>query len=201
MTTQKYLFMALALCVMALALQRKALNKAKSERDRYRNNTEALLEDVTKYKVNDSLNAAKVGILELTLKEFKKYRKEDNELIKELQTKNRELSQYIGTGTTTEVHIVTEVHDTTFLKDSVYIPMKCFDYRDKWVAMNGCFIGKEFTGDILVKDSLVIVETIKRKRFLGFLWKTKKIKNRQLDIVSKNPYTSIDDISVVRIKD
>lgn len=198
---KKYLILALGICLMAIALQRQALNKAKSERDRYKGNTETLLNDVTKYKTSDSLNAAKVGTLELTLKEFKKYHCEDNELIKELQVKNRELSQYIGTGTTTEVHIVTEVHDTTFLKDSVYIPMKCFDYKDKWIGMSGCFIGKEFTGDILVKDSLVIVETIKRKRFLGFLWKTKKIKNRQLDIVSKNPYTTIDDVEVIRIRE
>lgn len=197
---KKYLILLCVILLATIAFQRKALENAKSERDRYKSNTEALLTDVQRYKTSDSLNAAKVGALELKNKEFKKHFAEDEELIKTLQTKNRELSQYIGTGTTTEVHIVTEVHDTTIVHDSIPYEAQKFHYSDPWVDLHGTIYDEEMDCDLSVRDSLVIVETIKRKRFLGFLWKTRKIENRQWDVVSRCPYTKIDKFEVVSIK-
>lgn len=62
-----------------------------AERDKYRSNTETLLQNVEQYKTKDSLNAATVGALRLTLSEYQKYRADDAALIKRLQTKNRDL--------------------------------------------------------------------------------------------------------------
>lgn len=88
---KKYLIIAaIALAVAAVVtiwVQRSRINQLTGERDKYRTNTETLLQDVSRYQTKDSLNAAKVGVLELKLSEFEKYRASDAELIKTLQTR------------------------------------------------------------------------------------------------------------------
>ena len=57
-----------------------------------------------------------------------------------------------------------------------------------------------FSGKIITRDSLLITESVQYKRFLNFLWKTKRIKKREFDIVSKNPYTKITGFEVITIE-
>ena len=109
---KKYLIIAaIALAVAAVVtiwVQRSRINQLTGERDKYRTNTETLLQDVSRYQTKDSLNAAKVGVLELKLSEFEKYRASDAELIKTLQTKNRELEAV----TTAQMETITKVRGT-----------------------------------------------------------------------------------------
>lgn len=203
---KKYLiWAAIAMVVAAVAtiwVQRTKIEKLTDERNRYRGNTETLLQDVETYKTKDSLNAAKVGVLELKLSEFEKYRASDAELIKTLQTKNRELERV----TTTQMETINELRAT--VRDSVvYLPgdtvttvLRCIQYSDKWVDFDGCIKNNTFSGKIITRDSLLITETVQYKRWLGFLWKTKRIKNREFDIVSKNPHTKITGFEVITIE-
>ena len=64
--------------------QNVKIKKLKEEKNRYKNNTEVLLSDVEMYKTKDSLNVASVEVLELKLKEYKKYRSEDLKVIETL---------------------------------------------------------------------------------------------------------------------
>lgn len=188
--------------VATIWVQRTKIEKLTDERNGYRGNTETLLQDVETYKTKDSLNAAKVGVLELKLSEFEKYRASDAELIKTLQTKNRELERV----TTTQMETINELRAT--VRDSiVYLPgdtvttvVRCIEYSDKWVDFDGCIKNNTFSGKIITRDSLLITETVQYKRWLGFLWKTKKIKNRQIDVVSKNPATKILGVEFVTIE-
>lgn len=203
---KKYLiWAAIAIVVAAVAtiwVQRTKIEKLTNERNRYRGNTETLLQDVETYKTKDSLNAAKVGVLELKLSEFERYRASDAELIKTLQTKNRELERV----TTTQMETINELRAT--VRDSVvYLPgdtvttvLRCIEYSDKWVDFDGCIKNNTFSGKIITRDSLLITETVQYKRWLGFLWKTKRIKNREFDIVSKNPHTKIIGFEVITIE-
>ena len=188
--------------VATIWVQRTKIEKLTDERNRYRGNTETLLQDVETYKTKDSLNAAKVGVLELKLSEFEKYRASDAELIKTLQTKNRELEAV----TTAQMETINELRAT--VRDSVvYLPgdtvttvLRCIEYSDKWVDFDGCIINNTFSGKIITRDSLLITETVQYKRFLNFLWKTKRIKNREFDIVSKNPNSKITGFEVITIE-
>jgi hypothetical protein len=203
---KKYLIIAaIALAVSAVVtiwVQRSRINTLTGERDKYRTNTETLLQEVSRYQTKDSLNAAKVGVLELKLSEFEKYRASDAELIKTLQTKNRELERV----TTTQMETINELRAT--VRDSVvYLPgdtvttvLHCIEYSDKWVDFDGCIINNTFSGKIITRDSLLITESVQYKRFLNFLWKTKRIKNREFDIVSKNPHTKITGFEVITIE-
>ena len=197
---------AIALAVAAIAtiwVQRSRINELTGERAKYRTNTETLLQDVSRYQTKDSLNAAKVGVLELKLSEFEKYRASDAELINTLQTKNRELERV----TTTQMETINELRAT--VRDSVvYLPgdtvttvLRCVDIVEPYFELHGCATPDgQFTGTHINRDSLLIVETVQYKRWLGFLWKTKKIKNRQIDVVSKNPATKILGVEFVTIE-
>lgn len=204
---KKYIIIAvIALAVAAVVtiwVQRSRINTLTGERDKYRANTETLLQDVSRYQTKDSLNAAKVGALELKLDEFKKYRESDAALIKTLKAKNRDLERI----TTTQMETINELRGN--VRDSVvYLPgdtvttiLRCIDIVQPWFELHGCATpdGK-FTGTHINRDSLLIAETVQYKRFLGFLWKTKKVKNREIDVVSKNPATQILGVEFITIE-
>ena len=204
---KKYLIIAaIALAVAAVVtiwVQRSRINTLTGERDKYRTNTETLLQEVSRYQTKDSLNAAKVGVLELKLSEFEKYRASDAELIKTLQTKNRDLERV----TTTQMETINELRAN--VRDSiVYLPgdtvttvLRCIDIVEPYFELHGCTTpAGVFTGTHINRDSLLIAETVQYKRWLGFLWKTNKIKNRQIDVVSKNPATKILGVEFITIE-
>ena len=202
---KKYLILAAIILAVAAAfwVQHVKIKRLTEERDRYRSNTEILLQDVKTYQTKDSLNAIKVGNLELSLAEYKKYRADDLALIKTLQTKNRDLERV----TTTQMETINELRAT--VRDSVvYLPgdtvttvLRCVDIVEPWFELHGCATPDgQFTGTHINRDSLLIAETVQYKRWLGFLWKTKKIKNREIDVVSKNPATHILGVEFVTIE-
>lgn len=202
---KKYLIWAAIILAVAAALwvQHAKIKRLTDERDKYRSNTEILLQDVKTYQTKDSLNAIKVGNLELSLAEYKKYRADDLALIKTLQTKNRDLERV----TTTQMETINELRAT--VRDSVvYLPgdtvttvLRCVDIVEPYFELHGCATPDgQFTGTHINRDSLLIVETVQYKRFLNFLWKTKKIKNREIDVVSKNPATKILGVEFVTIE-
>lgn len=204
---KKYLIIAaIALAVSAVVtiwVQRSRINQLTGERDKYRTNTETLLQDVSRYQTKDSLNAAKVGVLELKLSEFEKYRASDAELIKTLQTKNRELERV----TTTQMETINELRATVrdsvvyLLGDTVTTVLRCVDIVEPYFELHGCATPDgQFTGTHINRDSLLIVETVQYKRWLGFLWKTKKIKNREIDVISRNPHTKIMGVEYIEIE-
>ena len=204
---KKYIIIAaIALAVAAVVtiwVQHSRINQLTGERDKYRTNTETLLQDVSRYQTTDSLNAAKVGVLELKLSEFEKYRASDAELIKTLQAKNRELQSV----TTAQMETIAQLRGT--VRDSiVYLPgdttttiLKCVDIADPWFSLNGCTAPDgTFSGTFVNRDSILIVATVQYKRFLNFLWKTNKVKDREIDIVCKNPHTKIIGVEYVEIE-
>ena len=187
-----------ALLVFA-GFQQNAIDNLKQERNRYERNTESLLLDVTQYKIRDSLNAAKVGALELTIQEYERFRAEDAELIKELKQRNRDLAAVNKTQSQTIIDLRAVPRDTVVLvRDSVRVPAVEVHCGDAWYNFDGILTKDEFTGKMQHRDSLLLVESIRYKRFLW--WKTKRIKDRQLDCVSKSPHNFIRGLEYVVIE-
>ena len=172
-------------------VQHKRIEQLTGERDKYRNNTTALLIDVETYRVRDSLSAARVQSLELTVSEFERFRADDAKLIRELKAKNRDLVAVNKTQSQTIIDLLAIPRDTVIIRDSIPIPAVAVHCGDAWFDFNGLLTADEFTGTLANRDSLVVAESVQYKRFLGFLWKTNKVKNRRVDVVSKNPHTSI----------
>ena len=176
------------------------IERLTAERDRYKGNTETLLSDVEKYRVRDSLNAARVQSLELTVKEYERFRADDAALIKSLKAKNRDLAAVNKTQSQTIIDLQAIPRDTILIRDSIPIPAVAVHCGDAWFDFDGILTAEQFTGTLANRDSLVLAETVKYKRFLGFLWKTRKIEDRQLDVISKNPHTDIMGVEHVVIE-
>lgn len=200
---KKYLILAAVAIVAVLAFiwADRKIERLTAERDRYAGNTAALFSDVERYRVRDSLNAARVQSLELTVKEYERFRADDAALIKQLKQRNRDLSAVNKTQSQTIIDLRVVPKDTVVLvRDSIIIPAVAVHCGDAWYNFDGLLTKKEFTGTLANRDSLVIAETVKYRRFLGFLWKTRKVEDRQLNVVSKNPHTEIMGIEHVVIE-
>ena len=189
------IFVAAMLCTVVM--QDRKIARLTDERDKYKENTETLLEETATYKVRDSLNAAKVGTMELTVKEFEKYRADDAELVKQLKARNRDLDQLNKAQMQTIEQLRCVPRDTVILIDSIPIKAKKVHCGDEWYTFDGLMTEDEFTGQMQTRDELVLSETIRYKKFL--FWKTKKIMDRELEAVSKNPHTTITHLEHIII--
>ena len=197
----------LAIIVLAVLVsgilwaQHTRIKRLTAERDKYRDNTEILLGDVKTYQTKDSLNAAEVGMLRLSLDEYKQYRAEDLKLIKTLRAKAGELSAV----TTAQAEMIAKLKarpkDTLIIRDSIPIPARLVRCGDAWYDFEGLMTEDSFEGKLASRDSIVVTETVKYKRFLGFLWKTNKVKSRKVNIVNRNPHSKIVGAECIVIED
>lgn len=190
-------------CILAAAiaflLMNREIQQLTAERDKYKGNTAALLSDVEIFKMRDSLNAARVESLQLTIKEFERFRASDAELIRELKARNRDLSAVNTTQSQTIIDLRATPRDTVIVvRDSIITPAVAVHCGDAWFDFDGLLTKDQFTGTLANRDSLLLAETVKYKRFL--FWKTKKIKDRELNVVSRNPHTQILGIEHVVIE-
>ena len=201
----------IAVAILAFVLAFHKIHKLKEENTRLLSNQEILLTqkqttmaESQAYKVSDSLNAAKVSELQFTLKEYKKYRAQDLQLIEQLKVKKSDLQKVIDSQMETINSLSAKLNDSIRIDTIANIvdTLKCFDYKSKWTDVSGCIDLKHDSINLQIKnrESLKIVETVVYKRFLGFLWKTNKVKDRQVDVVSKNPNTTITNLDYVSIK-
>lgn len=191
---------ALVAILCLVSAQHRRIKELTADRDRYQNNTETLLADVETFRVRDSLSAARVQSLELTIKEYQRFRADDAALIRELKAKNRDLAAVNKTQSQTIINLQAIPRDTIVIRDSVQVPAVAVHCGDAWFDFNGVLTPEEFTGTLANRDSLLLAESVRYKRFLGFLWRTKQVKDRELDVISRNPHTTILGIEHVVIE-
>ena len=160
------------------------------DRDLYKRNMNSSLIECVEWRTKDSLSAAKNATLILKISELERYRINDINQINQLKKKNEELNNLIKNSSKTEIKIITQLKDTVIYKDTV----KYFNWNDNWTSVKGLIQKDTVDLNINNSDSLVISVATKYKRFLGFLWKTKKIKDQNVYVVSKNPHTTITNI-------
>lgn len=200
---KKYLYIIIAaLVVGALAtifIQGKKIDRLTDERDRYKENTEILNGHIEQFKTKDSLNATRVRGLELSLAEFEQYRAADAALIKSLKQKNRDLESVNNVQSQTIIDLQAAPRDTVIIRDSLPIKAKAVSCGDAWYDFNGIMTDTDFTGKLTSRDSLIVSETVEHKRFL--FWKLKAVKNRQVEVVNRNPHSQINDVVFVVIED
>lgn len=191
---------AIVAILCCLTWQRWTIRNLRVERDKYLHNTETLLSDVETFKVRDSLSAARVQALELSVKEFERFRAQDAALIMELKAKNRDLAAVNKTQSQTIINLQAVPRDTIVIRDSVKIPAVAVHAGDAWYSFDGVLTETDFTGTLKNRDSLLVAESVRYKRFLGFLWRTGKVKDRRVDVVSYNPHSEIIGVEYVVVE-
>ena len=192
---KKALFFFLFLSLTTNYLLNRENSHLRREGTRLRNNQTALLDSCERYITRDSLSVVRAHQLEITNKELRKHLQEDARLIETLKMKGRDVQGMTTTSSATKYDIVATVRDTIIRKDTIDVYVQCMNYNDPWLDFNGCVEAGQFNGEICSRDTIHIVESVKYKRFLGFLWKTKKVKDRSVDVLSRNPHA---DISISR---
>lgn len=173
-----------------------SFNNLKNENKRLKANQETLLDSVKSFKVSDSLKAITVGNLELSLKQYKKYRADDAILIKQLKGQKPEV--IIKPNIQTEYKVRTELKDSIIYKDT----LKTILYKSKWNYISG-FVDKDTINlNIINYDELLITESLQKKKFLFFRLPISIFgyKRKVLNVISKNPNTMITSTEYITIK-
>lgn len=208
MITKKVVLIAIAIiaCLLGIiAFLSNRLSSVKEERDIQRKNVSTLLLSVESYKTKDSLQAATVGQLNLTLDQYKKYRSEDVKIIESLKVDNKRLDGIITAKTESYYKNTTALRDSIRIlkekgSDSIIIDtIKTASFSDEWHSINIYLEKDSLLYDLKTRESIIVINHVVPKRFLGFLWKY-GVKEIKTDVVSKNPYTDSVFVESIIIK-
>jgi hypothetical protein len=193
--------LAIIIFILSVAFTVKYIGNLQRENKRLTNNQTVLLDSMQTYKVADSLNVAKINVLELSLSDYKRYREEDAALIKKLKADKLSAATSINTTTTTDIKA--PVKDSIIYKDRV-VPIdtvKQINYDSKWTSVHGYLANDTINLNIVNREELLVAESFVKKRFIGiklpiwlFGYKTKSV-----DVVSKNPNTEIKNLEYIQI--
>lgn len=191
---------ALALISISIACIISRLNASRARYMQYKQNQKTLLDSLEYYKTLDSLNTVRIGSLTLSLKDYKKYRAEDYNIVNST-AKHEKLSSVNTVSSETSNSIITVLRDT--VRDTIYADtIKAFSYKSKYTDINGLIFSDSIKIDIRNREELIVMQSIEKKKFLGirlpiWLFGQKRVNVR---VVSKNPNTQIINSEFVNIK-
>lgn len=179
-------------------------NRLSKENKLLKNNQEVLLDSNKSYKVRDSLNAVNAKLLELKMSELKKYREEDLELINDLKLSKSQLEKIISLKTETINGLKAALKDS-IVRDTVtnqIDTLKCFNYKSVWIDVDGCMHKDSVNLQVKNREKLKVIESLEKKKF----WFMKLpiwlfgYKNKQLDVISLNPNTTITNVEYISVR-
>ena len=188
---KRILFITIAVLVGLLALLWSMYRSERAERQRFEGNQSVLMDSVRHYKVRDSLNAASVQALNLTVSEYKRYRTEDAALIRDMGIKLKRALSAAKVETSTDVTIHAPIQDSLIQSDNPELPsdtVQTFHWSDPWVSVAGTIRKDSVSCSVHSEDTLAIVAHRVPRKFLFIRWGTKAVR---LEIVSRNPHTKI----------
>jgi len=184
------LLIFLAVCIAALCLF-DANQRKQQEINRLSNNVVVLTDSLHTYRVLDSLNAIQTKALRLTVSEWREAYEGEAALVKKLQADKRNLQATINMQLQTIADFKSALTPVVVYEVGgiIHDTIKCFDYSDKWLDINGCIENDTVSLHAECREELLAVESIQRKRFLGIPLSVKWFgyKSRTLDVVSLNP--------------
>lgn len=167
------------------------------ERDRFRQNTEALLSDVERIQLDSTRMAVDVKALRLTVSEFEEYRLQDAALIRRLGIRVKDLEAAARHRLLVEASIVAPVRDSVIVRDTVFVPVKSVEMVNPHIDFRGVIEDSVLTADVRIPVTLnqaVFVEY--RRRFLWWRWKVAGVHQT---ITSDNPYVEIEYSEYIKI--
>jgi hypothetical protein len=148
-----------------------------------------LNQNVKKYQLKDSSQVVQFNKLNLTLDEFKLMNTQQLKLIRELKIRLKDVE---SSGSI----IINS-------KDSLYVPVttlsnndRTFEYEAKWISIQGVVSKDEAWIAYSKRDSISIIESIERKRFLFIRY---GVRNRKVTVVSADPKSDVSVGNWIRI--
>ena len=169
------------------------------ERDSYKSNTEALMSEVRRIQADSSTMALDIKTLTMSLDEYKRFRAEDEEKIKKLGIRIKDLEATAKHNVEVDAPIDAEIKDSVMIRDTVPVFLKAVRMDTPYLKINGIIENDRLTGKINLPVTLNQAFWIEYKhKFLWWRWKVKAIHQT---ILSDNPYVEIKYSEYIKIKD
>lgn len=184
----KYLLIALFLLCGVVYVQHKRTVHLTEERDRYQQNSNALLSEVRRMQLDSTTMALDVHGLKLTVDEYRKFRAEDAEKIRQMGVKLKNLEATARHEVSVDAPINAVVRDTVIIRDSSQVRAQRVEMRTPYIQMSGLIENNILQGHIHVPVTLRQAIWIEYKRKWIF-WK--KVKAVHQTISSDNPYVEV----------
>lgn len=187
---------ALAVLCVLVYLQHRRTSRIIEERDRYQQNSSALLSEVKRYRVDSVTMAMDVKALRLSVDEFERYRAEDLAKIKAMGVKIRNLKAAAKQELEVKAPIDAVVRDTIVIRDTLPAIVQCVEMNTPHIRMRGIIEDGHLQGTINVPVTLRQAIWIEYKRRWIF-WK--RVKAVHQTITSDNPYAEIKYSEYIQI--
>lgn len=185
----------LMLSVCIVCKQNRQLAK---ERDKYQNNSNALLSSVKRLQIDSSTMALDTKALKLTIDEYKQYRSEDAEMIKKLNLHIGSLQSVAKHNVEVNADIQAHVRDTMVLRDTTIIRIQSVQMETPHLKITGVIENDLLTGRIHLPVNLHQAVWVEHKhRFLWWRWGVKAIHQT---ISSDNPHVEIKYSEMIMIE-
>jgi len=169
------------------------------EKDSYKSNTEALMSEVRRIQADSSTMALDIKTLTMSLDEYKRFRAEDEEKIKKLGIRIKDLEATAKHNVEVDAPIDAEIKDSVMIRDTVPVFLKAVRMDTPYLKINGIIENDRLTGKINLPVTLNQAFWIEYKhKFLWWRWKVKAIHQT---ISSDNPYVEIKYSEYIKIKD
>ncbi len=191
-----YLSLAVLLLGMAVAFLWQRNNYLKGERDRYRGNTEALLTDMKRIRIDSTTMAVDANTLRLRVDEYKRLRAEDAEKIKRLGVKIKNLEAAARHEIEVAGPIDAAVRDTVVIRDTVPLLRQKVEMITPYIRLTGLIETGRLKGDIRVPVTLNQAVWVEYKGW----WFWKRVKAVHQTISSDNPYVDIRYSEYIKIE-
>ncbi len=182
------LFIIMLGMVCTISFQAKYIKKQKANIERLDGNVTALTTDINHFKVNDSLNAATIQSLNITVSEFKDMNIEAKKIIDALNIKYKRLLKVNQTITQENQDLLlNKTIDTLILKDTIVKTVSA-SYRSPYLDLDIYDLGNQYQVRYESRDTIdQILENIPKK-FLFIRYGTKGFKTTY---VNRNPNAKI----------
>ncbi|WP_301221260.1 DUF6549 family protein [Bacteroides caecimuris] len=168
-------------------VQHRNAVRLRAERDRYRDNTEALLSDMKRIRVDSTTMAVDVNALRLRVDEYKRLRAEDAGQIKRLGVKIKNLEAAARHEVEVAGPIDAAVRDTVVIRDTVPLLRQKVEMITPYIQLTGLIEKGRLKGEIRVPVTLRQAVWVEYKGW----WFWKKVKAVHQTISSGNPYAEI----------
>ena len=189
-------YAVLALFLVVYVQHRRSV-RLMADRDRYRLNSEALLSDVRRFRIDSATTAVDVKTLWLSVSEFERYRAEDMAKIKAMVVKIRKLQAAAKHRMEVAAPIDATIRDTIIVRDTVPVAIQRIEMLTPHIQMQGIIEDGRLRGEIRVPVTLRQAVWIEYKRRRIF-WK--RVKAVHQTISSDNPYAEVTYSEYIEFK-
>lgn len=174
------------------------IGKLKDELSVEKSNTSALLTDIERYQIDSTREASVVRGLQLSMDDYKRYRKSDFETINGLKLKIKNIEAEAKSKLSVYADILSVLQDTLIVKDSLLVEAKKVSMNNQHFNFNGVIINDTLKASFSADVTLIqaFYATYKWK----FLWWKGPVKDIRQVTVTDNPCIKLKYSEYIKIK-